>query len=86
MKQPIRCTYLKSCYLAEELKCYGFMTDCPLYMRSNGEECNEARFHAAMDRLIHRTWQKHERLKRKAETRTRTSTDIGQPASAADKK
>jgi len=32
-------------------------------MKSNGEPCNEARFHAAMDRLIMRTKEKHDRLK-----------------------
>jgi hypothetical protein len=62
MKKTVRCGYLKDCYLAEALECYGFKTDCPLYLRSNDEPCNEARFHAAMDDLIRRTKQKHERL------------------------
>jgi len=57
-----RCAYLKDCYLADELKCYGYKIDCPLYMRSNGEPCNESRFHAAMDTLILRTKAKHDRI------------------------
>lgn len=60
MKNNVRCTYLKACYLAEAQECFGFKTDCPLYMQSNGEPCNEARFHAAMDRLIVRTKTKHD--------------------------
>ena len=63
MKQPVRCRYVGECYLAEELRCYGYMTDCPLYMRCNDEPCNDARFDAAMDRLIARTKAKHDRLK-----------------------
>jgi len=65
MKKIVRCTYLRECFLAEELECYGFKTDCPLYMRSNDEPCNEARFDAAMDELIRRTKQKHERFQRR---------------------
>lgn len=68
MKQHVRCRYLKDCYLAEDLECFGFRTDCPLYMKSNGEPCNEARFHAAMDRLIMSTKAKHDRLKRSENT------------------
>ena len=64
MKKPVRCIYLKDCYLASALECFGFKTDCPLYMRTNDEPCNEERFDAAMDKLILRTRQKHERLKR----------------------
>ena len=74
MKKSVRCTYLKDCYLAGALECYGFKTDCPLYMRANDERCNEARFNAAMDELILRTRQKHERLKRvRAGEKTRSS-------------
>jgi len=62
MKKTVRCTYLKNCYLASALECYGFKADCPLYMRVNDEPCNEARFNAAMDDLILRTRRKHERL------------------------
>lgn len=66
MKKAVRCTYVRNCYLAEALECYGFKTDCPLYMQSNDEPCNDARFHAAMDQLISRTRAKHERLNTKA--------------------
>ncbi len=62
MKTSVRCTYLKECYLASELQCAGYKIDCPLYMRINDEPCSEARFDAAMDRLIMQTKQKHERL------------------------
>jgi hypothetical protein len=72
IKMAVRCAYLKSCYLAEALECYGFRTDCPLYMKTNDEPCNEARFHAAMDRLIIKTREKHERLKRFATGETVT--------------
>jgi hypothetical protein len=61
-KQTTRCSYVKDCYLAEDLQCYGYMTDCPLYMKTNDEPCNDSRFHAAMDRLIMRTKAKHDRL------------------------
>lgn len=64
MKKTVRCSYLKACYLAEELECYGFKTNCALYMRANDEPCNGATFDAAMDELILRTKQKHDRLKR----------------------
>ena len=47
-----RCAYIHACYLAEELKCFGYKTDCPLYQKSNGEFYNEDRFHDAMNRLI----------------------------------
>ena len=58
-KPTARCAYLKACYLAEDLKCYGFKTDCPLFMKSNGEFCSESRFHDAMDRLIDETRARH---------------------------
>ncbi|MBD3257297.1 hypothetical protein GF377_02600 [candidate division GN15 bacterium] len=64
LKATVRCAYLSACYLADELRCFGYMTDCPLYLKSNGEPCSESRFHAAMDRLIDRTRAKHERLQR----------------------
>lgn len=64
MKKSVRCTYLKSCYLAEALECYGFKTDCPLYLRANGDQCNDFRFDSAMDELILRTKRKHDLKKR----------------------
>jgi|GEM_PF-2348658 len=69
----VRCAYLKSCYLAEALECYGFKADCPLYKQTNGEPYSQARFHAAMDRLIIKTKEKHERLKRIGTGETVTS-------------
>ena len=60
-KPTIRCKFIYACYLADELKCFGYRTDCPLYMRSNGEYCNEARFDLAMDRLIDKTRAKYEK-------------------------
>jgi len=62
MKNNVRCAYLKACYLGEAQECFGFKIDCPLYMKSNGEQCNEARFHAAMDRLIVRTKTRHDMM------------------------
>ena len=55
-----RCAYTKACYLAEELKCFGYKTDCPLYQKSNGEFCNEDRFNDAMDKLINKTIAKYQ--------------------------
>jgi hypothetical protein len=66
--------YVKDCYLAEDLQCYGYKTDCPLYMKTNGEPCNEARFHAAMDKLIARTKAKHDRLKAMQPVETKTDS------------
>lgn len=59
LKPVSRCAYLKSCYLAEELKCFGYKTDCVLYQQSNNEEYSRERFDDAMDRLIRRTEQKY---------------------------
>ena len=47
-----RCAYLKCCYLADALGCYGFKSDCNLYRRSNGETLSERDFDEAMDKLI----------------------------------
>ncbi len=55
-----RCAYVKACYLASELKCFGYKTDCPLYQKSNGEYCTEERFNEAMDKLINQTLAKYE--------------------------
>jgi len=80
MKKIVRCTYIRNCYLAEALECYGFRTDCPLYLQSNDEPCNEARFHAAMDQLIKQTRAKHDRLEREP---LRTESQIKPPTKAA---
>lgn len=60
VKKTSRCAYLRACYLAEELKCFGFKTDCPLYQESNGEEYSEHRFNKAMDELIDKTRSKYQ--------------------------
>lgn len=62
VKLAERCMYLKVCYLAEELKCFGYKNDCPLYMRSNNEECPSERFDEAMDKLINKTMAKYQNL------------------------
>jgi len=62
MKKAERCAYLKACYLAEELKCFGYKTDCVLYQESNGEEFDQSRFDQAVDRLINKTMAKYHEL------------------------
>ena len=57
-----RCAYIRACYLAEELRCFGYRTDCVLYQKSNGEFYSEDRFHDAMDKLINKTKAKYENL------------------------
>ncbi len=76
MKNSVQCQYFKGCYLAEGLMCYGFKSDCPLYLRSNGEPCSEARFHAAVDKLISKTKEKHERLTSDADAEEKSSPAI----------
>ena len=55
-----RCAYLKSCYLAEAANCYGYKTDCPLYLVSNDEEISEVFFNKAVDELINKTKLRYE--------------------------
>lgn len=57
-----RCVYLKVCYLADELKCFGYKTDCSLYQKSNGELYSESRFDEAMDKLINKTMLKYHKI------------------------
>ncbi|MEW6049863.1 MAG: hypothetical protein AB1644_02220 [Candidatus Zixiibacteriota bacterium] len=57
-----RCAYLRCCYLAESLKCFGYKTDCVLYQQSNGESYSEEKFHEAMDTLINKTKAKFEKI------------------------
>jgi hypothetical protein len=47
------------CYLAEELRCFGFKIDCPLYRQSNGGSFDQEGFDKAMDELIDQTRAKH---------------------------
>lgn len=61
-KTVCRCAYTRVCYLAEELRCFGYRTDCVLYLKSNGEAYPEHRFHEAMDTLINKTRAKYENL------------------------
>jgi hypothetical protein len=55
-----RCAYVMSCFLAEELRCFGFKIDCPLYRESNGESVDQEGFGEAMDELIDQTRAKHD--------------------------
>lgn len=61
-KKNERCAYLNCCYMAEALTCFGYKTDCVLYLKSNGEQYIEERFHEAMDRLINKTKARYEKL------------------------
>ncbi len=45
--------------MAEELKCFGYKTDCPLYQKTTGTYFDEERFNEAMDRLINKTLAKY---------------------------
>ena len=47
-----RCAYIKYCYIAEAANCFGYKTDCVLFMVTNGESVSEERFHKAVDKLI----------------------------------
>ena len=62
IEKTTRCAYVMACYLAEELKCFGYKTDCPLYQKSNGEYYNEHSFNKAMDKLIDKTRAKYKNL------------------------
>jgi len=59
IKKKQECTYIKVCYLAEGLNCFGFKMDCPLYQKSNGEYLSMANFHKSVDELIDKTKAKH---------------------------
>jgi len=59
VKKTERCTFIKACYLAEELMCFGYKTDCPLYHKSNGKYLDEEQFNAAVDKLIDKTRAKY---------------------------
>jgi hypothetical protein len=62
-KKPERCAYIRACYMAEELTCFGYKTDCTLYRKSNGEFFNESQFDRAMNELIDKTRARHLNLK-----------------------
>lgn len=57
-----RCAYIKCCYLADSLGCYGFKYDCALYLRSNGEATSSADFDSAMNELIDKARAKAQNL------------------------
>lgn len=47
-----RCAYIKCCYLADALGCYGFKADCVLYQRSNDQTFSDEDFDREMNTLI----------------------------------
>ena len=49
-----KCAYFDYCYIAEARDCFGYKTDCPIYMATNDEKVSESRFHKAMDKLINK--------------------------------
>jgi hypothetical protein len=53
------CAYRPACYMASELKCYGYKTDCVLYKKTNGESTDPILFDHAMDQLIDKTREKY---------------------------
>jgi len=58
MEQPKakkKCAYYEYCYIAEGADCFGYKSDCALYMVTNDRPTNEASFHKAMDQLIDKT-------------------------------
>lgn len=57
-----RCAYIRACYLAEELRCFGYKTDCALYQKSNGEYYSKSAFHRAMNQLIDKAKARYEKL------------------------
>ncbi len=54
-----RCSFVETCYMAEDLKCFGYKIDCPLYRESNGQSCSKEDFDRAMDTLIDSTLTKY---------------------------
>lgn len=61
-RKASRCAYIRACYLAEELRCFGYKTDCILYRKSNGDYLSDEQFHDAMNRLIDKTKARYEKL------------------------
>jgi hypothetical protein len=57
-----QCAYLKCCYLADSLDCYGYKSDCVLYKKSNNLFFARKSFDDAVDRLIDKTKAKYDLL------------------------
>lgn len=65
IKQSKKCSYFDFCYIAEAADCFGYRTDCALFMITNDENVSEAHFHKAMNQLIDKTKLKHLENKKK---------------------
>jgi hypothetical protein len=50
-----RCGFAEVCYLADCLNCFGYKSDCPLYISGKSRPSSLADFHAAIDKLIQNT-------------------------------
>ncbi len=61
-KRHERCAYIRCCYLADALNCYGFKADCALYLRSNRETLSREDFDLAMNTLIDKVRAKDQNL------------------------
>lgn len=59
LKKKQECAYVKVCYFAEAMNCFGYKQDCPLYRKSNGDYLSAADFHKTIDELIDKTKAKH---------------------------
>ena len=49
------CAYKECCYLAEALECFGYKTDCVLYIKSNNRFYSRRSFDEAINKLIDKT-------------------------------
>ena len=65
MKPSKKCAYFEFCYIAEATDCFGYRTDCALYMVTNDEKVSEVHFHRAMNNLIDKTKLKHAEMNKK---------------------
>jgi len=61
-KHHERCAYIRCCYLADELNCYGYKYDCVLFQKSNGIDRSQVEFDRAVDKLIDRVRAKDQNL------------------------
>ena len=58
----IRCAYIKCCYLAEALDCFGYKLDCVLYLKSNNKFYTTKAFDDAVNTLIDKAKAKYEKI------------------------